>query len=94
MAREAPPVTHAVPDASLVVKWHTPDESGWDHALTFYQSLEAGAIHLSAPEHLKVEVDLTSLDESRTARHVEEIISSPFFAGLEGKLASLRARRR
>src|SRR5688500_7047166 len=56
MAREAPPVTHAVPDASLVVKWHTPDESGWDHALTFYQSLAAGAIHFTAPEHLKVEV--------------------------------------
>lgn len=48
MAREAPPVTHAVPDASLVVKWHIPDESGWDHALTFYQSLEAGAIQSGA----------------------------------------------
>jgi predicted nucleic acid-binding protein len=55
MAGEPPLLTHAGPDASLVVKWHTPDESGWEHALVFYQSLEAGAVHVAAPEHLKVE---------------------------------------
>jgi predicted nucleic acid-binding protein len=48
-------LTRAVPDASLVVKWHAPHEEGWEHALTFRESLRAYALHLSAPEHLKAE---------------------------------------
>jgi predicted nucleic acid-binding protein len=46
----------AVPDASLVAKWHTPTETGWEHAQNFLAAFAAGALRLTAPEHLKVEV--------------------------------------
>lgn len=48
-------VTHIVPDASLVAKWHTPEEAGWEHATSYIRALGAGSLRLTAPEHLKVE---------------------------------------
>lgn len=49
-------VASAVPDASLVARWHTPHEPGWEHASRFADALAAGTIRFAAPEHLKVEV--------------------------------------
>ena len=48
---------------------------------------------LTFSKPLKVEVDLSSLDAARTAKHVEEVTGSAFFSGLQGKLAALRDRR-
>jgi predicted nucleic acid-binding protein len=50
------PISDAVPDASLVVKWYTPDESGSKHAGRFQAAVERSDLHLAAREHLKVEV--------------------------------------
>ena len=56
MASSLQGVVHAVPDASLVAKWHTPAEPGWEHAQVYLAALIAGTLRLTAPEHLKVEV--------------------------------------
>lgn len=46
----------AVPDSSLVAKWYTSSEAGWEHARRFQTSLAAGRLRLTAPAHMKVEV--------------------------------------
>ena len=56
MARDSSSVTHAVPDASFVAKWHNPAEVGSDHARRFLDAFAAGRLELTAPDQLKTEL--------------------------------------
>ena len=56
MSASRPAIAAAVLDASLVAKWYSVHEAGWQHAQLFRTALETGALHAAAAEQLKTEV--------------------------------------
>jgi predicted nucleic acid-binding protein len=56
LANDRPLTAHLVPDASLVIRWYSPHEPGWEAARRYFSQFVAGALDLTAPDLLKIEV--------------------------------------